>query len=259
MRIDDDVLGRVRAARELGGFRTSDVIDELAMTLAGGDFWAVRMAAALSLGEIGTEESRDALLAQIKDCDDARVRRGIVVALGNFKATEVTAALEKAITSDESYFVSVAAARALANIGSDEAYGILSRALSLHSWQEVIRAAVFHGFSHAKEKRAVELAIESSRYGEHLSVRVAAIACLGALGKELRAAAADDAIVDHLISLLYDKSIRARVSVIRALGRIGNRRVLGQLREATRRECLDQLKAALEDSIELLEKAAKKN
>jgi aminopeptidase N len=236
----------------------TEVIGELASTLKGSDFWAVRLAAALSLGEIGGDDARDRLLGYFSACDEPRVRRAIAVALGNFKADVTVAALAKALESDRSYFVSVAAARALANIGSDEAYGILSRALSLHSWQEVIQAAVFHGFSHAKEKRAVELAMASSRYGEHPSVRVAAIGCLGALGKELRAAGGDDAVVDHLIKLLNDKSIRARTAAIRALGRVGNRRALGPLREATRRECLDQLKAALEDSIQSLEKDEKK-
>ena len=181
------------------------------------------------------------------------------MALGNFKTAEVTGVLAKLLENDQSYFVSVGAARALANIGSDEAYGILSRAHSLHSWQEVIRSAVFHGFTHAKEKRAVDQAIEGSRYGEHPSVRVAAIGCLGALGKELRAVSQDEAIVDHLIGLLQDKSIRARASAIRALGRTGNKRALGPLRESTRTECLDQLKAALEDAIESLEKKARKN
>jgi aminopeptidase N len=259
MKFDDDVLGRLRAARELAAFKSADVMRDLVTTLTGTDFWAVRMAAALSLGELGSEEARDALLTHLADSDDARVRRGIAVALGNFKTAEVTRALEKAIESDASYFVAVGAVRALANIGSDEAYGILSRALAHHSWQEVIRAAIFHGFSHAKEKRAAELAIENSRYGEHQSVRVAAIGCLGVLGRELRTAAAGDAIVDHLINLLNDKSIHARAAAIRAIGRIGNGRALGPLREATQRECLDQMKAALEDSIAALEKASKKS
>jgi HEAT repeat protein len=97
-------------------------------------------------------------------------------------------------------------------------------------------------------------------------VRAAAIACLGALGKELHAASPDDRVddragdrvVDRLIELLHDKSIRSRVSAVRALGKIGNRRALGPLQEAARRECLDQLKAAIDDAIETVEKKAAK-
>ncbi len=256
---DDDMLGRVRAARELSLFKIDAVTCELRKVLEGDDFWGVRLAAALSLGEIATEEARAALLTLLPTCADARVRRGMACALGNFKDEAVIAQLDKTLGSDVSYFVSVGAARALANIGSDEAYGILSRSLSLSSWQEVVRASVFHGFALAKEKRAVDLALMQTRYGEHPAVRVAAIACLGALGKELHADGADDRIVDHLIDLLKDKSIRVRATAIRALGRVGNQRALGPLREATRRECLDQLKAALEDAITALEKREKKH
>lgn len=258
LKCDDDMLGRLRAARELAAFRTGEVIRELTTVLCGSDFWGVRLAAALSLGEMKTDEACGALTAHFSACEDASVRRGIATALGNYKTSEVVGLLDKALTSDQSYFVGVSAARALANIGSDEAYGILSRALSLTSWQEVIRASILNGFAQAKDKRAVDLAMTQTRYGEHQAVRVAAVSCLGALGKELHTDKADDRVVDHLIQLLNDKSIRVRTAAIRALGRVGNTRALGSLREATRNECLDQLKAALEDSISSLEKSEKK-
>jgi HEAT repeat protein len=177
--------------------------------------------------------------------------------MGSFKDDAAVDFLREALERDESYFVAVAAVRALANIGTERAYDILSHALTRNSWQEVIRSAVFHGFAQSKEKRAVELAITHSRYGEHPASRVAAIACLGALGKELHKEQADDRVVDHLIGLLTDKSIRARTAAVRALGRVGNKRALGPLREAASRECLDQLRSALREAIESLEKKGK--
>ena len=189
--------------------------------MMGHDFYGVRMAAAISLGEIGTDSARAALAEGYRTSRDPRVRRSCVFAMGNFKSEgvkeEVADFLRDALAKDESYFAGVAAVRGLAYLGSEKAYDILRASLSYTSWQEVITAAIFHGFSHAKEKRAVDLAIEQSGYGKPTPLRVAAIGCLGALGKELNKDKADDKVVDHLIELLNDKSIRARVSAIRAL------------------------------------------
>ncbi|NOT63879.1 MAG: HEAT repeat domain-containing protein, partial [Acidobacteria bacterium] len=102
------------------------------------------------------------------------------------------------------------------------------------------------------------LALKHSAYGEPTPLRLAAIGCLAALGKELHKEPAADKIanhlIDHLIELLKDRNIRARVAAIRALGKVGNPRALGALREAQQHECLDQLKAALLDAIAGLEK-----
>ena len=138
--------------------------------------------------------------------------------------------------------------------GVNATYEAICTALGHSSWQEVVRAAVFHTFKHAKEKRAVELAIQHSKYGEHIAVRVAAIGALGAIGKELHKEHAADKIVDHLLALLLDNAIRARLAAIRALGKIGHERALPALQAAQTRECLDQLKAALQDAIEGIQK-----
>jgi aminopeptidase N len=251
---DEDALGRVRAARELAAFKGAEVIKTLREVLLGDDFYGVRMAAAISLGEMATDNSRETLIAAYRAAKDPRVRRTCILAMGNFKDEAAVDLLREAIEKDESYFVGVAAARALANLGGDKAYDILAASLSHTSWQEVVAAAIFHGLAQAKEKRAVDLAIEHSRYGKPAPVRIAAIGCLGALGKELNKEKADDCVVDHLIELLKDKAVRPRVSAVRALGKIGNKRALPPLRQSQQHECLDMLKAALMDAIESLEK-----
>ncbi len=254
---DEDVLGRARAARELAAFKGEEVVAALRATLTGADFYGVRMAAALSLGEIGGDSARTAILAGYQTAEDARIRRACVWALGHFPGEATFEALRDILEKDQSYFVVVAAVRALAHLGGDQAFDLLRGALAKNAWQEVIAAAVFHGLSHAKEKRGVPLALEHSRYGCPTPLRVAAIGCLGTLGKELNKDKADDKIVDHLLALLKDKNIRARVSAIRALGKIGNPRALSALREAEQRECLDLLKAAAQDAIKGLTEAEK--
>ncbi|MBK9314326.1 MAG: HEAT repeat domain-containing protein [Acidobacteria bacterium] len=259
----DDCMNRIRAARELGAFKSEDVVKTLHQIIKSGDFYGVRMAAAISLGEIATESSIEAVIDGYRTCGDSRVRRACVWALGNFQdqasLDRRLDILQDAIEKDQSYFVGVAAARALAHLGGDRAWDILSRSFSRSSWQEVVNSAVFHGLSHAKDKRAVELAREQSRYGRPTPLRIAAIGYLGAIGKELHKNKADELIVDHLVELLNDSNIRARVSAVRALGKIGNPRALSPLRDAQSRECLDMLLAALEDAITSIEDQQKVN
>ena len=253
---DEDVLGRVRAARELSVYKNDDgIVTALVTALQGADFWAVRVAAALSLGEIGGAIAAQALQETYQACRDARIRRACLWALGcNKKADATTVSLLcEAIEKDPSYFVIVGSIRALANINSEAqalpVYDTICAALAKNSWQEVIKAAVFHGFRHTKEKRAVDIALAHTKYGEHIATRVAAIGYLGTIGKELHKEKADEKIVDALLTLLSDNAIRARVATIRALGKIGNERALPALRAAQNSECLDQVKAALLDAI----------
>ncbi|MDX2032746.1 MAG: M1 family aminopeptidase, partial [Blastocatellia bacterium] len=258
---DEDVLGRMRAARELAEFKSEEVVRTLILAMTGSDFHGVRSAAAISLGEIGVDSARAALLRASRAETDPRVRRSCVFALGHFKeaADEIADHLRESLEKEQSYFVAVAAMRALARLGSDRAFDVLRSSLSRSSWQEVVAAAVFHGLSHAKDRRAVDLALEQCNPGAPTPLRVAAIGCLGTLGKEIRKDPRDekenpaDKIVDRLLDLLKDNNIRARVSAVRALAKIGNRRALPALRDAQTRECLDLLRAAILDAIKTLE------
>jgi aminopeptidase N len=252
----EDAIDRARAARELSAFKGEETANALREALLGDDFFGVRMAAAISLGEVGSGGARAALIEAYRLSKDSHVRRACVYALGNFKDEETIDLLGEALGKDESYYVAVAASRALAQIGGDKSYDILQASIPRASWQEVIAASIFHGFAQAKEKRAVELAIDHSKYGARAPIRVAAIACLGALGKELNKEKKDDRIVDHLIELLKDKAVRARLAAIKALGKIGNKRGLPPLREMQRHECLDMMKGALEDATKSLEEKA---
>jgi aminopeptidase N len=260
LQYDQDAQGRARAAMELSGFKGNDTIAALRQKLSSDDVMIVRMAAAISLGETGTHSAREALMQTAghgKKEFPVQIMRCITWALGKYPGDDTVDLLRTILESSRSYFVAVATVRALANIGSVPAFDALQSALEKNSWQEVIRAAVFHGLGIAKDKRAVDLAMEHTRYGQHVAVRVAAVNCLGAIGKELNKEKADDKILDHLLDLLKDKSIRVRVATIRSLGRVGNKRALPALREAQSRECLDQLKGALMDAIKGLE--AKEN
>ena len=249
-----DLLDRMRAARELSVYKSSEAVEALQARLQTDEHYGVQMAAALSLGEIGTEAAQDVLAATLNEAKHPAVRRACVYALGQFKDDGSLVQLNDALQHSESYFATVAAVRALAKRGGEHSFDLLKETLARDSWQQVIAQSVFHGWAQAKEKRAVDLALEYSGYGKPVPLRLAAIACLGTLGKELHKESQADRIVDALCELLKDKNIRARVAAVRALGKAGHKRALGPLREAQQRECLDQLKGALLDAISGLEK-----
>ena len=250
----EDLLDRVRAARELGVYKSTEAVASLQACLQAEGHYAARMAAALSLGEINTEAAQQALAATLQSAAHPAVRRACACALGRFKDDASQVQLADVLQHDASDFTAVAAVRALARRGGERSFDLLKETLARASWQQVVAQAVFHGWAQAKEKRAVELALDCSRYGQPVPLRLAAIACLGTLGKELHKQNQAEKIVDVLCELLRDKNIRARVAAIRALGKVGHKRALGPLREAQQRECLDQLQAALLDALDGLEK-----
>lgn len=261
---DEDVLGRVRASRDLSVYKTDEAIKALRHSLMNDDFFGVRMASALSLGEIRTDTARATVIEAYGKETDPRVRRLCVWSSANLTDEDLDHSinltrefLSYVGKNEPSIFVSVAAIRGLANLsrlGDPLSYDILTSLISRTSWQESIASAVFNGLAQAKDKNAVNLAFEHSRYGRPTPLRIASVNCLGAIGKELFKEGKDERVVDYLIDLLKDKNIRVKAAAIRALSKIGNRRVISSLNDALGRECLDQLKSALYDAIESLEK-----
>ena len=276
-----ELMDRVRAARELAGYQGAESIRLLSATIHGNDHAGVRMAAAVSLGEIGGEAAREILIAVAQSSVEPRVRRTCLWALGLNGEERNIPVLRGAIESDESYFAAVAAVRAIANIATtapqSAAFDILSTTLDKSSWQEVVAASVFHGFSQGfsqgfrqgfsqaktgaqtREWRVLDLALARSAYGFPLPIRLAAIGCLANLcresGPERKSEAAR--IFSRLTELLDDPNHRARTAAVRALGKTGNPAALPRLRELAGRECLDMIRGALLDAIEKLEDNSK--
>jgi len=260
-----DLMDRVRAARELSAWKCEAAISTLGEVLAGDDHPGVRMAAATALAEIGGDEPRRILISASQSADDPAVLRTCLWGLGMIRDPRDISVLRPVIReetgSEQSYFTTVAAVRSLArmaaNDASGEAFDLLRAALDRRSWQEVVAAAVFHGFSHARERRALDLAITHVAYGQPLPIRLAAIGCLATLGVEVRRenlTADSDRITKALTDLLADPNHRARTAAIRALGKLGNPVALPRLRDLAQSECLDMVRGALLDAIEKLEK-----
>jgi HEAT repeat protein len=215
------------------------------------------MAAAVALGEIGTIEAREALVEGLRKNTEARVRRAVCWGLGRFRQdVSATRALTRAIERDESYFVTAFAMRALAHAVGTEAYETLSGMLRRDSYQDVLRATVFDALAIAKDRRGVPLAIDHTAYGVRPSVRIAAVAALGSLGKEYTDER--ERVYHHLIELLEDKAFRVRLSAVKALGVLDDERAVQALRAVDEREAIDIIRSAARGIARTLEEKAKK-
>lgn len=235
---DSSVLGRIRAARELSAFEDDQVIDSLQDRLLTDPAWAVGVAAAATLGEFKNLRARQALEQGYKKSRHAYIRRACVWGLGHQQVDDqLIDLLRQVIDTDDSDFVVAIALQALANTKSERAYDLLVSALARESYRDVIRAATFTGLAHLKDKRAIELAIQHSKYGRPVPVRDAAIRFLGDMGK------GEEKAFERLMELLTDASWRARFMTVRALGKLQDKRTINTLKNIEQTEVIDHIKS----------------
>ena len=240
LRQDDDVLGRIDAAKELAKLGTQEAIDELKRVVRRDPFWGVQAAAAGALGSVASGDALDALVSCLR-VTDSRARRAVVGALGSFRdeppahrGVPAAQALERLLRrGDASYYVEAAAAAAIGNTRSERAFAALEGALEMDSQNDVVRARAFEGFSALRDERALPLAIEWTRYGKPPQARDAATACLGTLGHY---AERKEPALDRLVELLDDSGLRTRLAAVAALGELGDDRAVPAIERLAARE-----------------------
>ena len=228
---DDNVLGRVEAARALGKKADKEAIAALAEAAKTEGFWGVQAEAAKALGSIRSDAALEALIAAV-DVTQPKARRAVIRALGEFRDERAAEVLERVIDDgDPSYYVEASAAAAIGKTRSPRAFAALERSLEKDSYNDVIRAAAFDGFSELKDERALPIAIEWSRYGRPANVRGAAAATLGTLG-EIVPEHRKEETIDHLITLLDDSWFRTQMSAINALKALHASKAISHLERA---------------------------
>lgn len=235
---DDDVVGRVDAAKELSKLATPEAVSALKSAVLYDKFWGVQAEAARALGQMRSEIARDALLACIK-VKHPKARRGVVGALGQFRDdTAAAAALEGIIRKgDASYYVEAAAAAALGQTRAPQAFDVLSKvAMKKESLNDAIRTGALGGLTELKDERALPIAIEWTQRGKSNPVRGAATAQLGKLG--LLSDKAKDIAYDRLVDLLPDEWLRVRLNAVAALAELKLPKAVAEL-ERTRTRDLD--------------------
>ena len=237
---DDDVLGRIDAAKGLAKLGTKEAVDALKEAVLRDAFWGVQAQAARALGSVGSEAALEALI-ECLSVEHARARRAVAGALGEFRdeppahrGARAVEALERLLREgDASYYVEAAAAAALGKTRSASAFGGLEAALEKESHNEVIRVRAFEGFGELRDERALPIAVEWTRYGRPPQAREAATACLGKLG---RYAERKEPALDRLVELLDDSGLRVRLAAAAALQELGDDRVIPALERLAGRD-----------------------
>ena len=213
---DDNVLGRIEAARALGKKSDRESIAALGKAVREDGFWGVQAEAAKALGTIRLNAAMEELLKGA-NVQHPKARRAVVRALGEFREERAAQALERVVDEgDASYYVEASATAAMGKTRSPRAFSALVRGLQKPSMNEVIRAGAFDGFADLRDQRAVPIAEEWSRYGKPVGSRGSATAALGHLGEIVPEHVKED-IVDHLTDLLDDPWFRTEVTAIGAL------------------------------------------
>jgi len=232
---DDDVIGRIDAAKELARLGTKEAADALKDAVLNDRFWGVQAEAARALGTMKSQIALDTLLATTK-VRHPKARRGVYAALGQFRddraADACIALLRK---GDASYYVEGAAAHSLGTTRSSKAFDVLAKvAMKKESQNDVIRASALLGFADLKDERALPIALEWTKRGKSNPIRGVATSVLGKIG-QLSDRAKDQAY-DRLVELLSDDWLRVRLNAISALAELKETKAIGELSRTVDRD-----------------------
>ncbi len=96
----DDMLGRLLAAKALGGRKDAKSIESLTKVLRNDAFHGVRIEAAKALAKTRTPEALAALAGSLEQ-EDARVRQEVVSAIGKFYTGDALAALQEVAQTEK--------------------------------------------------------------------------------------------------------------------------------------------------------------
>ncbi len=244
---DQDVLGRVWALHQLGE-RMNDAsagADRNAIIKAIGDaartdqFWGVRLDAVGVLGNV--KEAADALVDATRDAN-ARIRARAVSSLGATKDARFADTYQR-LLADQSYAVVLAAAIALGQTKSPVAYDSLVKLIDAPSWRDTIRASALGGLVALGDKRAIELGFKYSALGNSVPVRGAALALLGATGKDDPRAFSQ--ISGVLNEALDNRNLLLLLGASEAMVSLGDERGVALFRELAKKAPTPQMAATL--------------
>jgi len=231
VRHDDDIMGRIDAAKALGKLGSPDVVPALKDVVCNDPFWGVQAQAARALGSLRSQAARDALL-ECLSVPHPKARRGVVGALAEFLHDDTAAAaLEHVVREgDPSYYVEAEACRSLGKTKCARAFETLVFALGKESHAEVIRVQALAALADLKDERGLAVALDWTTYGRPSPARAAATAALGELGKD------KDEAFERLVELLDDPWLRVRGSAVSSLRALKDAKAIPYLERRAERE-----------------------
>ena len=216
-------IDMARALSKKGGPRA---LAALTKALDNDPFWGVRREVARILGELRTPASREVLTKRLPREAHPKVRRGLVQALGEFRDDPVAEAAVHVLAEggDPSYFVEGDALTALAKTAGARALPTLLDGLGRPSFNDVIAAGALAGLGWIRT--AESLAAVQGRLAPTYPtlVRVAAIAALGRLGREVPQNRRP--VLESFEAIAGDAGYRVQIALIAALESLGGAEAL---------------------------------
>jgi aminopeptidase N len=226
LRHDSNVVGRIRAARELakdGGRAAREAIQS---AFQGEPFWGVLAETATAIGATRAPWARSTLIGALSH-HHPKVVRAVADALGNFRDPDVAAALIGAARDARSYFVRAAALAALGKTRDPRAYDVLTAAAKERTWNATVESGAIAGLAELADSRAMAPILEACRPEASEMLRATAVTALGriaALVESERTRA-----VDSLERYLDDGMFFVVMRAIAAAEALGDLRLLPAL------------------------------
>ncbi|MEQ8846364.1 M1 family aminopeptidase [Botrimarina sp.] len=230
LRLEADVVGRLRAAKALGEEDNKKAAAALGESLRSDAFYGVRIAAADALSKLATPDALDELL-QSREQSDARVREAVVNRLGDYFDDAARDALLDTARDAQNPGVRAAALRGLAKYPAEEAADAITAAMRSETLNNDLAIAAVQAAGRRRDPalRGPLLDVLADRrfelpgraYGE----------ALPALARLWRGADDTAPARELLCDALADPALSVRLGAIEALGLLGDRQAAALLED----------------------------
>lgn len=230
-----DVVGRIRAARELARTGLRANLDALAEAYRTEPFWGVRVWIARSLREAATQVAVDHLCALLAFEQDPRVLEPLIRAAGAFRDRGVRAAIEARLLAGMGYRARAAAYEALGSQRAEAPIDTLLDAANQPSFGGWTQQGALMGLAASRQRTAYDAL--SRLVGSVALAPAARPWAARALGEAARYAeklSLRAAMVEQLIDLLRDPVARVRQGAVAGLQTAGDGRAIDALESYAR-------------------------
>ncbi len=264
---DNDIWGRLAAAKALSKYPEKAALEALRETLVKDSFYAVRQEVAYALGKIESPLAIEALLEGTND-PDALVRAASMSSLGEISSsenTEVILRAKKLFSEDLSYGVQAASLKTLSYLAEEEeteeereeeiAFSqaeldkMIKEALGMDSPKEIIRSAAIEVLGDIGDDKSLETVKDWMLYGKPAPCRLAAFEAFYEIQKEEQEEAAL-----YLLPYLKDPYVKVRQKSIALLGKLKVSAAITSLIEVVEQDPFSHVQIAAKKAIEKINK-----